>query len=63
MRTLLLKVTDVLEQPWFRRAGFAGWLLAWLLAAVLLLTPLDVPVPRGSDKLGHLIFRAKTSVF
>lgn len=55
MPRLLRKVADVLETSWFRRAGIAGWLLAWLIAALLLLTPLDVPAPPGSDKLGHLL--------
>ena len=51
----LLKVTDVMEKPWFRRAGLAGWLLAWLVAVVLLLTPLDVPTPGNTDKVAHLM--------
>ena len=55
MRSVLTKVTDVLETSWFRRAGLAAWLLAWLIAVILLLTPLDMPAPKGSDKLGHLL--------
>lgn len=55
MRSPLLKVTEVLETSWFRRTGLAAWLLAWLIAVVLLLTPLDVPAPKGSDKLAHLL--------
>lgn len=55
MRTLLLDVHHLLGSRWLRQAGLACWLLAWLVAVVLLLTPLNVPGPDSADKLGHLL--------
>lgn len=38
-----------------RRVAFALWCLAWVVVAVLLLTPLDAPATPGGDKVAHLV--------
>lgn len=58
MPLLLRKLQSLLDQRWFQRAGLVGWLVAWVVVAVLLLSPVDVPHPAGSDKLAHLLIFA-----
>lgn len=58
MLVSLRKLQSLLDRRWFQRAALAGWLVAWAVVAVLLLMPIDVPSPRGSDKLAHLLIFA-----
>jgi VanZ family protein len=53
-----LALERLLFDPMAKRVCAALWGLAWLVVALLLLLPISVPGPSGSDLVGHFLLFA-----